>query len=77
LKNVTVEEARGLIRRTTPVVVAYRQDDRPSPHQLHELWKEMGPPRSDGEAVRQTFSRAFRPGTLVFILSARENAPVP
>jgi hypothetical protein len=76
-KEVTVDEARRLIRPSTPVAVTYRDDDRPRPPQLHELWKEMGPPAPDSEAVGQTFSRLLRPGTLVFILSARENVPVP
>lgn len=77
LKKVTLEQARGLIRESTPVVVAYRGDDRPSPHQLHSLWQEMGPPMADSEAVGQTFARLLRPGTLVFVLSARENVPQP
>lgn len=76
-KKTTVDEARALIRPSMPVAVAYRPDDRPSPQQLHELWKEMGPPTPDRDAVGQTFARTLRPGTLVFILSARENAPVP
>jgi len=76
-KNVTVAEARGLIREATPVAVTYRHDDRAEPQQLHELWKEIGPPTPDSDAIRQTLSRSLRPGTLVFILSARENVPVP
>lgn len=77
LKKVTVDEARGLMRPSTPVVVAYRPDDQPSPHQSHELWKDMGTPMPDSEAVRQTLARLLRPGTLVFVLSARENLPQP
>ena len=77
VKKVTIDEARRLIRESTPVVVSYRQDDRPSPHQFHELWKDMGPPPPDSEAARQIYSRILRPGTLVFVLSARENVPVP
>jgi len=59
------------------VVVTYRHDDRPSPLQLYELWKDMGSPVPDSAAVSQTFARLLRPGTLVFILSARENVPEP
>ncbi len=77
LKTISVEEARGQIRGITPVLVAYRHDDRPSPHQLHELWKDVGPPMPDSEAVCKTFARVLRPGTLVFILSARANVPEP
>jgi hypothetical protein len=77
LKKLTIDEARGLIRAPTPVVVTYRKDDRPSPHQFHTLWKEMGPPMQDSEAVLRTFSRLVRPGTLVFILSSRENVSQP
>ena len=77
LKQVTVDEARALIRESTPVVVTYRHDDRLSLQQSHELWKEMGSPMPDSDAVQRTFLRILRPGTLVFILSARENVPVP
>jgi hypothetical protein len=77
LKKITMAEARGYMRKSTPVVVAYRHEDRPSLHQLHDLWKDMGSPMPDSEAVGQTFARVLRPGTLVFILSARENVPQP
>jgi len=76
-KKITVDDARRLIHEQTPVVVAYRHDDRPSQHQLHRLWKEMGSPTPDSEAVSRTFSQILRPGTLVFVLSASENAPQP
>jgi hypothetical protein len=77
LKKITIGDARGLIRKPMPVMVAYRQDNRPSPNQPHELWKEMGPPVPDNEAVGQTFSQILRPGTLIFVLSASENVPQP
>src|SRR5262249_19016888 len=72
-KKTTVDEARALIRKSTPVAVTYWDDDRPSPHQLHHLWKDMGSPRPDSDAVWRTLSRTLRPGTLVFVLSEREN----
>jgi hypothetical protein len=76
-KKITVAEARRLIHEPTPVAVAYRHDDRPSLYQSHRLWKEMGSPTPDSEAVSRTLSRILRPGTLVFVLSASENAPRP
>lgn len=76
-KKITVDEARGLIRESTPVVIAYRDDNRRRSHQFHKLWKETGSPMPDSEAVWRTFSRILRPGTLVFVLSARENVPQP
>jgi hypothetical protein len=76
LKKVTVAEARRLVRDPTLVAVSYRQDD-PSPHHLHELWTDMGPASPDSEAVGKTFARMLRQGTMIFILSARENVPVP
>jgi hypothetical protein len=75
LKKVTLEEARRLVRKAPPVVVTYRQDDRPSPPPSHELWKDLGSPLPDSEAVGLTFARVLRPGTLVFVLSARERSP--
>jgi hypothetical protein len=77
LKKITVAEARRLIRDPMLVAVSYRQDDREPMHALHELWTEMGSARPDGDAVGKTFARMLRPGTLIFVLSARENLPVP
>ena len=76
-KHVTVDEARELIGDSLPVVVAFRGDGHPSRHQPHKLWKEAGSPQPDSDPVWQTFTRMLRPGTLVFILSARENIPQP
>jgi hypothetical protein len=75
-KKVTLEEASKLAREGTPVVITYRPDDRP-PAGPHQLWKDEGPAPPDGEAVGRTFARVLRPGTLVFVLSAKENAVVP
>jgi hypothetical protein len=77
LKKVTVDEARGLIRKATPVVVTYRRDQRPSSPRFLELLQDVGSPTPDSEAVQQTLSRLLRPGTLVFILSASESIPQP
>jgi hypothetical protein len=77
LKRVTLAEARRLVRDSTPVAVSYREDDHPAPQQFHELWTDTGPPAPDSEAVQQIVWRMLRPGTLVFVLSARENVPLP
>ena len=77
LKKVTIAEARGLIREATPVVVTYRRDDELPRRGFHRLWSEAGKPVPDSEAVLRTFSRVLRPGTLVFVLSARENVVAP
>jgi hypothetical protein len=77
LKKVTLDEARGLVRESMPVVVAYRHDEPPPSSQLYQLMKEMGSPMPEGDAVRQTLGRILKPGTLVFILSARANVPEP
>jgi len=76
-KKVTIAKAREMLHESTPVVVTYRDQDRPSPHQLHGLWNEAGPPPPDSEPVWRMFSQILRPGTLVFVLSARENALQP
>lgn len=75
--RITVGDARRLIHQPTPVAVAYGRDDRRSWQQPYQLWKEVGPPQPDSEVVARTFSRLLRPGTLVFILSARENILEP
>ena len=72
-KKVTLDEARRQIREPTLVAVAYRHDDRSKRQQLHRLWREKGSPTPDSETVSRTFSRILRPGTLVFVLSARQN----
>ena len=79
LKKITVDDARRRVGQPTPVVVACRDEERPAPAgmQLYRLWTDVGSPMPDSEAVLRTFSRVLRPGTLVFILSARENVPVP
>jgi hypothetical protein len=77
LKKINVDEARRLIRGATPVAVAYREPDRAFGNQQHKIWNQVGPVLPDSEAVARTFSRLLRPGTLVFVLAATENAPVP
>jgi hypothetical protein len=77
MKKVTLDDARRLLRDSTPVVVTYRQDDRASPELGGDLWKFAGPALPDSEAVQQTLARILRPGTLVFVLFARENTLQP
>jgi hypothetical protein len=79
LKKIAIVEARKLIREPTPVLLAYRQEERPAlpGNQMYQLWTVMESPTPNTEAVLRTFSRLVRPGTLVFILSARENIPEP
>jgi hypothetical protein len=76
-KRISLDEARSLIRRPIPVVITYRQDDRRPSDQWYHLSKEMGAPAPDGEAVGRTFSGVLQPGTLIFVLSAKENVPMP
>jgi hypothetical protein len=76
-KEISLDDARRLLREPAPVVVAYRSDDQaPLPH-WHELWDVLGPPTPESEAVLQTLARMLRPGTLLFVLSARERLPEP
>lgn len=77
LKKLTLDEARTLLRESTLVAVTYRQDNAPPPHQFRELWQDKGPPSPDSGAVRRTLAKTLRTGTLVFVLSAKENAPLP
>jgi hypothetical protein len=77
LRKVSIDEARVLARRPTPVVLAYREDDQPALGAAHHLWKDVGNPQPGDEAVGQTLSRILRPGTLVFILPARDKVPAP
>lgn len=77
VKKVTVDEARRLIRKSTPVAITYRNEDDPPPSQNHELWTDLGSPQPDSEVVWKTYSRTLRPGTLIFVLPAREKIPQP
>jgi hypothetical protein len=74
---ISLDAARKLIRGTTPVVVAFVPDEVSAGPNLHELWKEAGSPRPDGQAASRMLAQIVRPGTLVFVLSAKENVPVP
>jgi hypothetical protein len=69
-KKTTIDEARGLIRNATPVVLAFRGVE-PSG------WRSGAWPPPDDEAVLRTFARLLRPGTLLFILPASQNAVIP
>jgi hypothetical protein len=75
-KEVTVEQARTLIEQPTPVVIAYTSDE-PAQFQHHDLWKDMGPASPASDTAMRTFAKVLRPGTLIFVLSAQENVPVP
>jgi hypothetical protein len=77
LKKVTVDEARALIRKATPVAVTYRPEQRQPPPRFSELLQDVGSLPPDSEAVQQTLSRLLRPGTLVFILPTSEGLPQP
>ncbi|HEY2146612.1 MAG TPA: hypothetical protein VGH32_01665 [Pirellulales bacterium] len=76
-KQIKIGEARSRLKRSTPVAIAYRPDNRPNPNALHQLWSAVGPAAADDAAARQTLAKTLRPGTLVFILSASENVPIP
>lgn len=79
LKDISVGEARALIGEPMLVVIACRPDDRRPPQGFFggELFRDIGPPMPDNDSVIKTFSSVLRPGTLVFIVSARENAVLP
>lgn len=68
------DEARKLIGGSAPVVVAYRHPRHPSGYQAHELWKETGSLEPDS---LQTVSKTIRPGTLLFVILAEEQIPLP
>ncbi len=76
-KKIPAADARKHIKRSTTVAIAYRPASPPHANQLHALWTEIGSAAGDDEAAMQTLARALRPGTLVFVLSAPENVPVP
>jgi hypothetical protein len=76
-RRISLDEARRRIHEPTLVAIAYWGNDRLKRSQLHELWKNAGPPRPDSAIVSRTFSRMLRPGALVFVLSPRENVVEP
>ena len=79
LKKATIDDARRLIREPTPIVVAYRNGQHAEARgdALYRLWTASGSADAGSDAVMRTMSRVLRPGTLVFVLSAQENALVP
>jgi hypothetical protein len=76
-KEISLPEARKRLRPSTVVAVTYRREGGPAPGAWRQLSKDLGAPIPSSEAVWQTFSRSFRPGTLVFVLSPSENVPRP
>jgi hypothetical protein len=76
LRQVTLEEARVFTSRPVPVAIAWSDDEAVS-GQTYQLWKYAGAPRPDGQAAQQMLMRLLRPGTLVFVVPAREQVPVP
>ncbi|HKD36107.1 MAG TPA: hypothetical protein VKB78_04880 [Pirellulales bacterium] len=76
-KKINVADARSRFKRSTPVAIAFRPENRPNPNPLHQLWTEVGPAAADDEAARQTLAKTLRPGTLVFVFDASEKVPVP
>jgi hypothetical protein len=76
-KKVSLCEARSRFKRSNPVAVGNRLDNRPQPNQLYQLWSESGAPSPDDEAAYQTLAKTLRPGTLIFVLDAAENVPLP
>ena len=79
LKEISLKEARALIQDSTPVAIVYRPGDRPLPQNLFcsELFRDLGPAAPDSDAVIRTVARILRPGALLFVLSSKENVPVP
>ena len=75
--TVTDDGKRSITFLKRDVVITQRQDERRTSDQWFQLSKETGPPEPDGQAVGRMFSRILRPGTLVFVLSAKENVPMP
>ena len=76
-KDMSIAEAGRRIRKPMPVVIAYKDDDVPAPNRDNALWTETGSPQPDSEAVWHTLASTLRAGTLVFVLSSRENVPQP
>jgi hypothetical protein len=76
-QTVTIDQVRRRIRKPTLVAIAYRHDDRRQRPRTYRLWNQVGPPAPDSQAAQRTLSRVLQPGTLVFVLPARESIPQP
>jgi hypothetical protein len=72
-----IDAARPLVRESTPVVIAFRQESASAEDGSFALLTELGHAQPDSSAVRQTLSQTLRPGTLVLILSTSDNVPLP
>lgn len=77
LEEISLDRARELLQKPVPVAVAYRRDLRPPPRQIFALRTDTGAAAADSMPVRRTLVRILQPGTLVFVLSAKENVPAP
>ena len=74
LKKVTVDQARRLLNKQTPVVLTYREDQKAQPS---EIWQDTGSAPPDSEPVCKTFAQTLKTETLVFVFSSKSAMIVP
>jgi hypothetical protein len=79
VKEIKLEEVRKLFRGPTPIVLVYRPEDRVLPFGGGKtgLWKAKGAAQPESAAVRKTFGKLLRPGTLIFVLPTAASLPLP
>jgi hypothetical protein len=76
-KKLARTEMKQRLKDSFPVALAYRPASAGPGSGPRELWKEFGPASSESEPALNTMAMALRPGTILFVVSAEENAPQP
>lgn len=77
MKKVSVDEARKLLKPSTPVAMAYRETDDQMLKWDIGLRHFQGAATPESDAGLQTLARALRPRTLVFVVSDLQALPEP
>lgn len=77
MRKISIDDARKLLKPSTPVAIAYRSTDSQVPKITIGLREFQGIPQPDSDAGLGTLTRMLRPGTLVFIVDTQLAIPEP
>ncbi len=75
LKKLTVDQARPLLQKPTPVVLSFRHIRELPPQRPEELARHLGPAQPDSEPGLGMLKSLLADGTLVFVLPPEQFPP--
>jgi hypothetical protein len=77
MKKISLNEARKLLKPSTPIAMAYRETDEQMLKWDIGLRHFQGSAKPESEAGLRTLARSLRLGTLVFVVSELQATPEP